>query len=65
MANVIEHPDSKMDTEPQATPKKPISMHEDIPVWADCCCCEAEPYWLALAEEKNPGLYGNEEEPEE
>jgi hypothetical protein len=21
-------------------------MHEDIPVWHDCCSCEAEPYWL-------------------
>lgn len=26
--------------------KKPISMHEDVPVWYDCCSCEAEPYWL-------------------
>ena len=27
-------------------PRKTISMHEDIPVWYDCCTCEAEPYWL-------------------
>ena len=26
--------------------KKTISMHEDVPVWYDCCSCEAEPYWL-------------------
>ena len=26
--------------------KKPISMHEDVPVWCDCCSCEVEPYWL-------------------
>jgi hypothetical protein len=32
--------------------KKPISMHEDVPVWADCCSCEAEPYWQALADEQ-------------
>lgn len=32
--------------------KKPISMHEDVPVWADCCSCEAEPYWQALAEKQ-------------
>lgn len=25
--------------------KKSISMHEDVPVWYDCCSCEAEPYW--------------------
>lgn len=30
---------------------KPISMHEGVPVWHDCCCCEAEPRWVALAEE--------------
>lgn len=30
----------------KSDPKKPISMHEDVPVWYDCCSCEAEPYWL-------------------
>jgi hypothetical protein len=30
----------------QAKQEKSISMHEDIPVWYDCCSCEAEPYWL-------------------
>jgi hypothetical protein len=30
----------------QVDKEKPISMHEDIPVWYDCCSCEAEPYWL-------------------
>ena len=29
-----------------------LSMHEDIPVWYDCCSCEAEPYWEdALSEQ--------------
>jgi hypothetical protein len=36
--------ESKMAEKPY--PKKPISMHEGIPVWYDCCSCEAEPYWL-------------------
>lgn len=30
----------------ESDPKKTISMHEDVPVWYDCCSCEAEPYWL-------------------
>jgi hypothetical protein len=21
-------------------------MHEDLPVWYDCCSCQAEPYWV-------------------
>lgn len=25
--------------------KKSISMHDGVPVWYDCCSCEAEPYW--------------------
>ncbi len=31
--------------------KKHISMHEGIGAWADCCSCEAEPYWREHAEE--------------
>ena len=31
--------------------KKRLSMHEGIAVWADCCSCAAEPYWLEVAEE--------------
>jgi len=60
MADFLEHPDPASAQETQTKPKKPISMHENIPVWVDCCCCEAEPYWLALAEEQNPELYGSE-----
>lgn len=30
--------------------KKSISMHADIPVWHDCCSCEAEPYWVEAFE---------------
>jgi len=29
---------------------KPISMHENVPVWYDCCSCEVEPYWLDAME---------------
>lgn len=25
---------------------KSLSMHEGVPIWYDCCSCEAEPYWL-------------------
>jgi hypothetical protein len=28
-----------------------LSMHEGIASWCDCCSCEAEPYWAAVAEE--------------
>lgn len=33
--------------------KKSLSMHEDVPVWCDCCSCEAEPYWIELMEESS------------
>jgi hypothetical protein len=36
--------------------KKSISMHDGVPVWHDCCCCEAEPYWAELAEEMGVDL---------
>jgi hypothetical protein len=37
---------------PGVTPaRKSKSMHEGIAVWCDCCSCEAEPYWVAVAEE--------------
>jgi hypothetical protein len=34
---------------------KSLSMHEDVPVWYDCCSCEAEPYWVeTLGEPPGP-----------
>ena len=27
------------------------SMHDGVPVWCDCCSCEAEPYWVAIGKE--------------
>jgi hypothetical protein len=40
--------------------RKKISMHEDVPVWYDCCSCEAEPYWFELTVAKD-----NEEDAED
>jgi len=55
MSDTTENPENIIDpahTEcPTATASKPISMHEGVPIWHDCCCCEAEPRWAALAEE--------------
>jgi hypothetical protein len=31
--------------------RKRVSMHDGIGVWCDCCSCEAEPRWVAVAEE--------------
>ncbi len=31
--------------------KKSKSMHDGIAVWCDCCSCEAEPYWVEIAQE--------------
>ena len=58
------HPDTrdeidKTETAPQrpelppadSNRRKSLSMHEGIAVWCDCCSCEAEPYWVAVAEE--------------
>ncbi len=30
------------------------SMHDGVPVWYDCCSCEAEPYWLELMDRNDP-----------
>ena len=32
-------------------PRSSKSMHDGIAVWCDCCSCEAEPYWVAIAAE--------------
>ncbi len=34
-----------------APPRRPLSMHEDVPLWCDCCSCEAEPRWQAVEED--------------
>lgn len=62
----VNNPD-KADSGPSNPPakkkKKHISMHEGVGVWADCCSCEAEPYWREMAEEM--GVDFNEYEEEE
>jgi hypothetical protein len=42
-------------------------MHEDVPVWYDCCSCQAEPYWLEAAAEAGsaPEADGEETAPDE
>lgn len=59
----------KLDRSPKAAKrsKKPdaLSMHADVPVWADCCSCEAEPYWTAEGdepEEERAGGLGSDSE---
>jgi hypothetical protein len=42
--------------------QKPLSMHDDVQVWDDCCSCEAEPYWLE-AMHKSEGE-SSDDEPE-
>ena len=34
---------------------KSLSMHDNVPVWYDCCSCEAEPYWEeAMEQDESP-----------
>lgn len=40
--------------------KKSISMHEDVPVWYDCCSCEAEPYWEEAMQKQDNDDKGKE-----
>lgn len=46
-----------MQEAPTKPHRKSISMHEGVPVWHDCCCCEAEPYWAELADEMGIDLH--------
>jgi hypothetical protein len=36
--------------------KRSLSMHDGVAVWCDCCSCEAEPYWVAVAHEMGVDL---------
>ncbi len=58
-----EPPPGKASSPSKKGKKKHISMHEGIGAWADCCSCEAEPYWREHAEEM--GVDFNEYEEEE
>lgn len=44
--------------------RRSISMHEGIAVWCDCCSCEAEPYWVEIAEEMGLDLGSDYEDTE-
>ena len=52
------------DNKKKKTTKKPISMHENIGYWCDCCSCEAEDRWAELADEFDIDL-NDYEEPDE
>ncbi|WP_267899999.1 hypothetical protein [Photobacterium chitinilyticum] len=39
-----------------------MSMHEGIAPWCDCCVCEAEPYWVEVAEELGINLSDYEDD---
>jgi len=41
---------------------KHMSMHEGIAPWCDCCVCEAEPYWVEVAEELGINLSDYEDD---
>ncbi|MDV5169046.1 hypothetical protein [Photobacterium rosenbergii] len=41
---------SRPDSE-SVVPEEKMSMHEGIANWCDCCVCEAEPYWMDVADE--------------
>ncbi len=38
-------------TPQQVASGRSLSMHEGVTEWCDCCSCEAEPYWMEVAEE--------------
>jgi len=35
-----------------------LSMHANVPLWCDCCTCEAEPYWVEAMREADDGTGG-------
>ena len=45
--------------QPERRTRQRANMHDGIPVWYDCCSCEAEPYWAALAEETDADHTGS------
>ena len=42
---MAENTGAKNGEQPRNGQSQSISMHDGIPVWYDCCSCEAEPYW--------------------
>jgi len=46
--------DTPEDNNTTASKGNSLSMHEGVPVWYDCCSCEAEPYWTERADDPDP-----------
>ena len=40
-----------------------LSMHANVPVWCDCCTCEAEPYWVEAMAGDEPGARPADHQP--
>ncbi|MCU0834919.1 MAG: hypothetical protein MUC77_10905 [Chromatiaceae bacterium] len=59
-ANAVERPGARS----SPSRRRSISMHEGIAVWCDCCSCEAEPYWVEIAEEMGLDLGSDYEDTE-
>ncbi len=45
---------AQADVAAKGSQRKSKSMHDGVPVWYDCCSCEAEPYWLELVDGTGP-----------
>ncbi|HSH29775.1 MAG TPA: hypothetical protein VK971_07705 [Thiohalobacter sp.] len=45
--------------------RRSLSMHDGIAAWCDCCSCEAEPYWQAVAGELGIDLGSDYEDAED
>ena len=54
--------DDTLGQSPHKKRSKSLSMHDGIAVWSDCCSCEMEPYWAAVAEEMGIDVYNDYED---
>jgi len=45
---------AQADVAAKGSQRKSKSMHDGVPVWYDCCSCEAEPYWLEWVDGTGP-----------
>lgn len=51
MSSSEAHDDTKRESSAAGQPAGARSMHDNVETWEDCCVCEPEPRWQALAEE--------------
>jgi hypothetical protein len=54
---------TKLNSETDKPQRKPASMHENVPVWYDCCSCEAEPYWIEAFAQADENIPAGREKP--